>query len=250
MPKLIMSCPESPSFSKNSRYCNGHQDLEDEGQPAKKKGRIVITIDTIDMRCSSKVLPLIGDDLPSNEDTSVHIGCKLASNVNRFYKRTAGIMAIVRPCGIIIDYAEMLTCESPSQLFVQLLRLKCDSGAYLKYMGYDRACEFEPFLKNLQKKDNLGATMLLDDMTFLVDKFHIKGHTTPKCDIADPACLYHPDLPRFSDISGVNTECAEQAFAWLGKFKHMMKYMSQNRFKFFLFLIIRARNLKIESRNC
>ncbi len=31
--------------------------------------------------------------------------------------------------------------------------------------------------------------------------------------------LYHPDLPQFSEIHGCNTECAEQAFRWLNKFK-------------------------------
>lgn len=199
------------------------------------------------MRLSTKVLPLV-DDIPSNDDKSVHVGCKQAGKVDRFYNRSAGIMAMVRPCGIIIDHAEMLTCESPSQLFVQLLRLKCDSDAKLSYLGYDRACEFEPFLRNLLKKGNEGAKILLNDMSFLVDKFHINGHTTPSCDIDNPLCRYHPDLPRFGDISSVNTECAEQAFAWLGKFKHMVKYMSQYRYKFFLHLIIKARNAMIDKR--
>lgn len=246
MPKSIVTCTQSPCLSSKNKFCADHQYLDTSKCP-EKKGRIVVTIDMVDARVSSKVLPFL-DGIPDNSDETVHVGCKEARNVNRFYHRTAGVMAIVRPCGVIIDYAEMLTCESPSQLFTQLLRLKCDSDVNLKYLGYDRACEFEPFLVNLSKKGNEGAKLLLKTTSFLVDKFHIKGHTTPKCDIKDSSCRYHPDLDRFSEIHNTNTECAEQAFAWLGRFKGMAKYMSHYKFKFFLFLIIRSRNVRIEKK--
>jgi len=41
----------------------------------------------------------------------------------------------------------MYTCESASQLFVQLLKLIDDHGDKLKNVGYDRACEFQPFVE-------------------------------------------------------------------------------------------------------
>ena len=57
----------------------------------------------------------------------------------------------------------------------------------------------------------------------MVDKFHIKGHVvrwssmfTPAviftfqekaCTLSDPACLYHPDLPKnLPYFGGINTE--------------------------------------------
>lgn len=82
----------------------------------------------------------------------------------------------------------------------------------------------------------------------MVDRFHIAGHTTPECDIEDPRCRYHPDLEDFTEMRGVNTECAEQCFAWLRRFKHSMKYMCQYKFKFFLHVIVRARNKFIETK--
>lgn len=85
-------------------------------------------------------------------------------------------------------------------------------------------------------------------MEFLVDKFHIKGHTTPAYDVLKPDCLYHPDLDKFKEMHGVNTECAEQCFAWLGKFKHCMKYMTQHKFKFFLHYIVASRNRRLEGK--
>ena len=39
--------------------------------------------------------------LPDCEDANLFTGCRKSANVNRFYDRTAGIMALVRPCGII-----------------------------------------------------------------------------------------------------------------------------------------------------
>lgn len=246
MPKTVTVCPETPDLGNHSKYCSSHIELHKD-EEARKKPRIVVSINCNDLTVSTRMLPSV-NDLPTNSDLSVHNGCKKPDQVNRFYERTAGVLAMVRPCGTIIHCSEMFSCESPTQLFIQLLRLKCDTKIHLKYLGYDRACEFEPYLVNLKKKGNAGAELLLEDVQFLVDKFHIKGHTTPACDLESDQCRYHPDLQKFKDIQDVNTECAEQAFAWLGKFKQSSKYMSHYMFKFFLYRIVRARNEKIAMR--
>jgi len=130
-------------------------------------------------------------------------------------------MAIVKPCGIIIDHWEMYTCESAGQLFVQLLKLIDDHGDKLKYVGYDRACEFQPFVERLHQNRNAGAAEL-SKLKYLVDRFHIRGHTKEECDISQASCKYLPDLPIFTEISAANTECAEQTFSWLNKYKHIL----------------------------
>ena len=48
------------------------------------------------MRSSTKVVTCT-DQLPDNDDVPVHVGCKQANNVDRFSKRTAGLMVLVRP---------------------------------------------------------------------------------------------------------------------------------------------------------
>ena len=87
---------------------------------------------------------------------SVHVGCKDAKKVDRFKKRSAGVCAVVRPCGIIVNTRELLSCESPSQMFAQLLTLRCDRQVELQFVGYDRACELKPFLQNLAQKGKIG----------------------------------------------------------------------------------------------
>lgn len=44
----------------------------------------------------------------------------------------------------------------------------------------------------------------------------------------NPDYKYHPKLQRFSEIHGVNTECAKQSFVWLKRLKLSMKQMQQN----------------------
>ena len=104
------------------------------------------------------------------------------------------------------------------------------------------ACEFQRFLSNLSKNGNAGAKLLLERSDYLVDRFHIRGHTQPQCDISRPECSFHPDLPKFATIANANTSCAEQCFSWLKKFKNTSKYMSAYKFKFFLKVIVRSKN--------
>lgn len=164
-----------------------------------------------------------------NNDESVLVGCKKQTNIDRFYDRTAGVLAAVRPCGIAAAFCEMFTCESPSQVFFFIFNSfgrAAENFSRLKVLGYDRTCGFHPFLERLAKKGNLGAQLLLSKVKFLVDKFHCEKHTEATWFPPDnPRCKYHPDLERFSEIRGTNTECAEQFFKWLGSFKYMCKKM-------------------------
>lgn len=61
--------------------------------------------------------------------------------MNKFYDRTAGILALVRPCGIIVNFSEMFTCESVMQAYVFIFTTfgrSLEDLDRLKYLGYDR----------------------------------------------------------------------------------------------------------------
>ncbi len=87
-------------------------------------------------------------------------------------------------------------------------------------------------------------------MAFLVDRLHIKGHSEACCQSAGDAERYHPDLPKFAEIKTANRECAEQAFAWLGKVKNSLNNMAMGRFNFMLFTIVEERNNWMEKKLC
>ena len=63
-------------------------------------------------------------------DNKVLVGCKKACAVNKFYDRPAGILAMVRPCGVIVNTCEMYTCESLTQVYLFLIMTLHGVGTY------------------------------------------------------------------------------------------------------------------------
>ncbi len=59
--------------------------------------------------------------LSDAEDSSSLVGCKKSSNVNRFYDRTAGIMALVRP--LLISVRCLLASLQHKRTFIFILLL-------------------------------------------------------------------------------------------------------------------------------
>ena len=58
------------------------------------------------------------------------------------------------------------------------------------------------------------AHILLKNVKFLVDRFHVSKHTEDCCKPPrsdSPNCRYHPD---FQAVKTSNTECAEECFRW------------------------------------
>ena len=83
--------------------------------------------------------------LPDNADDSLLVGCKRPENCTKFYDTTAGMLALIKPCGIVVAMCEMYTCESVTQVFHFLLRtfaLNVETMLRLRYLGYDRTCDF------------------------------------------------------------------------------------------------------------
>jgi hypothetical protein len=95
-------------------------------------------------------LSLIGS-LPHSDSDDLFVGCRKSKKVNTFYGRTAGVVAAVRPYGIV-NFSEVFTCESLTEMYVFLM-FTFGHGRdidRLKYVAYDRSCNLQPFLYNLQ----------------------------------------------------------------------------------------------------
>ena len=104
---------------------------------------------------------------------------------------------MIKPCGTIVSVSEMYTFESSSQIFSFLLHFDNFIGKNIRYIGYDRACELVPFLQGLARNGNYGARLLLDNIGFFVDAFHVKTHKAKACDITTDQCKFHPKLEKF-----------------------------------------------------
>jgi len=217
LPDIYRCCPNSPlnggKDRKPSKFCRSHQS-EDVAEFVEMPPEF----DDVDKE--NGILP---------EDT-IH-GCKKKENISLFFETTAGMLALIRPCGIVVSMTEMLTCESQTQVFLFLLRTftkNIECFQRLKYVGYDRACGLVPFLRNQCKNGSAGAKLLLDNVKFLVDIFHVSKHTEEACmPLDNPNCFYHPLLPKFSEIHGANTESCEQGFRRLNIYFNLTRKMTQ-----------------------
>ena len=185
----------------------------------------------------------------SNTITSEE-GCKKPDAINRFFDRTAGMFYVFRPCGIRLSHSEMYTCESCSDVFIHLLDsfgLEPDPK-YIRLIAYDRACDLHPFIARLSREGN-AAAKFYEALDFVVDGFHVKKHTEEKCNINSNACIYHPDLPRYDQYKGMNTEIAEQSFNRLNMFKYSTRKMTYSRRLVFLKFLDDTVNTIIDGKN-
>ena len=144
---------------------------------------------------------------------------------------------IVRPCGIVVNFMEMFTCESPTQTYVFIAFTFAHGRdiSRLKFVAYIELVTFI-HLCNLEKKGAYLAGYILKHVRFFVDRFHVRKHTEACCkppSADNHSFLYHPDHPDFMDVASANTECAEQSYKWLNKYKTILRNMKQHRFNFF-----------------
>jgi len=247
---LVQCCTQSPitggRHQQSSKFCVDHSHLATAHDTATAALSLTVRIPRRTIQNPLFNLANMGK-LPDTDSSELFTGCRKQSRIDQFFDRTAGVAAAVRPCGVVVNFTEMYTCESPTQMYVFLV-FTFGHGRdidRLRYVAYDRACDLHPFLCNLEHKGTYFAQFLLKHVKFLVDRFHVSKHTEPCCkppSSDNPHCRYHPDHVDFCAIKDANTECAEQSFRWLNKYKTIVRNMKQYRFNFFLYTIIDLHN--------
>jgi hypothetical protein len=226
LPEIFKCCTNSPLTGGKhqiaSKFCSQHLDCRKMSCPTE------VDIPPEFVSDKSEAGLLSEDTLNTSGETQ---GCKKKKNISLFFETTAGMLALIRPCGIVVNMAEMFTSESCTQVFLFILRTFChdlEDIQRLRYLGYDRACGLVPYLRNQARNGSAGAKLLLENVKFLVDIFHVAKHTEDVCMPPDnPNCKYHPSLPQFDAIRGVNTESCEQGFKRLNHYLELTRKMSQ-----------------------
>ena len=209
-------------YGQARKYCSYHVDKKEAD-----------TEKVLDLRPITRSMTL---NIPSTVSNGE--GCKRDKKVDRFFETTAGMFYIFRSCGVRLSNFEMYTAESLSDIFKYLVDTfgEYPSPADIRGIAYDRCCELRPFLQRLANEGNEIARRYLNLM-FLVDFFHIVNHTEPKCVLDSGECEYHPHLPQFKKVNGMNTEIAEQSFKELNMLKcHTRKMTYAKRILYFKFM--------------
>ena len=97
---MTQCCSRSPVSGgkslQGSKYCHHHSFLESSEDSA-----VVATTNLPSPHVSNPLLEKSKVGLlPENDSSELLVGCK-KSQLNKFYDKTAGILSLVRPCGII-----------------------------------------------------------------------------------------------------------------------------------------------------
>ena len=151
--------------------------------------------------------------------------------------RTKGVLLTVYNCGIIASFREIFISESLNQVTKFLLDNLQFMNSPPKYLIYDNACKLEAYLKKRSIKDKSIRGGVLCNMTFVIDRLHIKNHTNENCHKYNNPYL-------FDDLININTVVCEETNFWLSRFKYIMKHMNKVRFNFFLYIICNAYNIQ------
>lgn len=237
-------CVNNPDRGSRSAYCEDHAYLNNTSKEIKK----VSTTVQIDLRPKTRQFiknlqetKLLDENLVEKCD----FGCRKEKNVKKEYEKTAGVISLVRTCGIRLGTYEAYTQESPSQLVMALVDkfgLNPDPND-LKIVCLDIACAVHPFLeKRAQHNEVLARYAKLD---FVLDTFHAKHHKNPEC-MVNSNGKYNPKLDKYKYLFGSNLEAAETSFVILNKFKNTCNYMTAGKRMTFITLLEDTLNYKKE----
>ena len=172
-------------------------------------------------------------------------GCrKDIGEAPRLHRRSRGVECVVGGGGVVQYWAPLYKSEGPTQValivikFLQLhLAGKTVEDFRNFFLSYDNIChldELKLFRHNLDLPAPYDKVWL--EINKVIDPLHIKNHTRPKCKE-----LYNPEKVK-KQVPEANLMCAEQTFAWLGRYKRIFNSMTKTHFHFMVHCLIKGRN--------
>lgn len=152
--------------------------------------------------------------------------------------RTVGEFLAVYNCGIICGFREIFGSESLVQTALFTLDLFDNVLSHPNIITYDDGCHLKKMIDQSEKVVFRSKRIeKLCQKTIVIDRFHYKGHKK-KDDYCKKIC--NPD--NYSDLNDINTSVVEQINYWFSGYKHLVKHMNRERFKFFVYLVCNELN--------
>ena len=133
---------------------------------------------------------------------------------------------------------ESFRSESLSQLWLHRLYLinrypQLDHSKTIT--GYDDGCHWWAYATYQVRAQSCPAALILSKQDVIIDNMHLKGHK-------DPRCKQKFDPKKHPIATNLNTQVAEQAFSWFSLYKHIGRYMNQERYWVFVIGMLHERN--------
>ncbi|CAF3915884.1 unnamed protein product [Rotaria sp. Silwood1] len=181
-------------------------------------------------------LDQIAEDFYDNDICTVH-----RDNDDREHKRrTAGFMAVVSNCNVIIGWGESVRSEGMRRWIYQLLKMLHLQGKLPPAAAYDSACTFVAYLKS-QYGLSIKSSIYVDELIhkkYCIDRFHRRNHVRPECKTI-LSCEYKENKPYFENQ---NTQVCEQLFAHYTKIKSTLRSITWPYSNIFYCIIFHLRN--------
>lgn len=134
--------------------------------------------------------------------------------------------------------------ESLTQVYALLSSLLHRGEDRLRFAIYDNACALARFARHPGRRDRTEAAKSLASLTYVLDSFHRANHTA--ClDEEHPFFLPEVQRERHPELNGVNSQTAEQFFAWADPFVRSTSSMTPAVFEAFLLILVHLYNTTV-----
>ena len=152
------------------------------------------------------------------------------------HRRYGGLLIATLPCGRVCSLTPLSHAESLTQVYSLMSQLVLVPEHPIQYIMYDNACALARYSRHPCRRDRTPAAAAMAALTYVLDSFHQANHTA--ClDSSHP--LYMPEVlrSRHSQLNGVNSQTAEQFFAWMDAFVGFASNMAPYVFRVFTMLL-------------
>ena len=159
-------------------------------------------------------------------------------------RKYGGLLISTLPCGRVCGATPLAHAESLTQVYALMSSLHELSPDRLRFVFYDNACALARYARHPGRAQRTQAAVALSQLTYVLDSFHVANHSA----CLDPNSSYHlPEVLRgqHPQLSGVNSQTAEQFFAWVDPFVRSVVGMTPAVFEVFLLLLTHVYNISI-----
>ncbi|CAF1276353.1 unnamed protein product [Didymodactylos carnosus] len=184
-----------------------------------------------------------------NQDTKYYTDADCnVSRDDRFMSRSTlyGILITLLNCGVIVSFEELYLCESTTRTLYHWIKTinnysRSTTIIMPRYWIYDNACgillTFNARLRN-QRIIITPAVKQLQNMRFVIDRFHMENHKRPIYKIKTNPNKYH-------DLNDVNTQACEQLNAKLKRYQNAFSSYTDPKSRIFYLILFHEFNCKL-----
>jgi hypothetical protein len=273
---IVIGCCRTPVS--NSKYCVIHNGLLNDPVVTSETTNSPIKKSLKRLKKSAKRKKK--DKIDKLNATSCRTGKERSDTYIRKCSRSFGLIALIYNCKIIAGFSELFRSETLKEiinLFCSCIRGEFNyidkyfiefmynftvvSGRLAPTLVYDDGCHLVAYVRNHIGRDlvRTSALDLLASTPVSVDRMHFKNHVGTFCRLEmNPnnnrcefifwilySCLY---IIVLLVLDNINTEAAEQCFAWLRKYASIISSMNWLRAPIFIMLLFHYKNLSFARR--